>query len=244
MDQTTVSGRVLRGAGLIATAAGLLGGLADLLLLYTPGFGQDVLTMTLPGRVDALATVASIPPGRSVAGLLLGVFVIPALGLGYWMLYERFRPLGHGKALPLLFVGLFGPALGNAIHESVALVARVLIETQPAPAAALDTALPYAPYVIPLYVVFYAGLLAVSGYVAYLVYQPGSPLPRWLIWLTPISPNIIVNLLAVVSPLIADVGIPSIANLSHALFFGVVTLACWGMDGATGNTPVGGGNPG
>jgi hypothetical protein len=211
--------RTLRAAGIAATLAGLAGGTGDLLLFYTPGFAAD------------LFAVRVLPTWRIVAGTLLAISVIPLLALGYWMLSRYLRGAGQRFADAIFVLGIYGAGIGNAIHGVVGVLVQVVQRNGVTAGDAAFTAT-YAPYVVPLYVLFYVIMAVGSIALAIVIWRGKTAYPRWMIALLPLWSNVLVVPLAAILPALGDVLTPSIANLSHALLFGVVTALFWGREGA------------
>jgi len=208
--------RLLRSAGIMSTVAAAIGAAADLILFYVPGFSAD-----------PIGSLLTIPPSRIITGTLLGVFFIPLLALGYWMLYERLKSTGEKQARPILFLGVYGAALGAAIHAFVGTASHLFIKVQNSIDVTLDLAYALAPMVVTVYVFFY--LLMVAGSIWFIVLVLRSDIyPRWIIALSPLVVNSVATLLGFAIPPLGDVLLPSIANFSHVLLFGAATFIFWG----------------
>ena len=207
----------LRTAGIAATIAGLLGGIGDLLLFYTPGFAAD------------LFAVHTLPDWRILIGTLLAISVIPLLPLGYWALSRQLRGISENFANAIFIGGVYGAGIGNAIHGMMGILVQVVqhnsITTQSADFIAL-----YARFVVPLYALFYLLMLVGTIILTIVIWRGKTPFPRWFILLLPLWSNVLVVLLGRLSPGLADLLVPSIANLSHALMFGVMTALFWGQE--------------
>lgn len=212
-----IKGRQLRTAGIAATIAALLGGTGDILLFSAPGFAAD------------LFAVRALPTWRIVTGTLLAIGVIPVMALGYWMFSRYLRRASQTLADAVFVGGIYGVGIGNAIHGTVGTLTQVvqrngITGTEPGFVAT------YARLVVPLYVLFYV-LMAVGTLVlAVVIWRGKTAYPRWAIALLPLWSNVLVLPLAQVVPPLGDVLVPSIANLSHAVLFGVVTALFWGRE--------------
>lgn len=210
-------GLMLRRAGMVATIAGLLAGIADILLFSTPGFAA------------VLFTVRRLPDWRIVSGTLLAIGVIPALALGYWAFSRYLQPMSELLATAVFIGGVYGAGLGNAIHGVVGTLVQVVqrgnITVQDGAFVAT-----YARFVIPLYALFYLLLTVGSLALAVVIWRGATPFPRWFILLLPLWSNVLVLPLGEVAPALGDVVVPSIANLSHAAMFGVMTALFWGRE--------------
>lgn len=208
---------MLRRAGIVATIAGLLAGTGDILLFSTPGFATD------------LFTVHGLPDWRIVSGTLLAIGVIPFLALGYWAFSRYLQRTSELLATAVFVGGLYGAGLGNAIHGVVGTLVQVVqrdaITMQNGAFVAT-----YARFVVPLYALFYLLLAVGSLALAVVIWRGTTPLPRWFILLLPLWSNVLVLPLANVAPALGDVLVPSIANLSHAAMFGVMTALFWGRE--------------
>ncbi len=213
-----VAPSTLKRAGIIATGAALLGAIADLLLFFTPGFSSNPLRV-LP----------NIGFERALAGTYLGVLIIPLMIAGYWMVAQRVQPAGPFFSRTLLLLGTYGVVLGTAIHAFVGIVLQSIFTSGLGPDNISAYALQFAPFITPAYVIFY--LMMTVGSVIFIIAVRRSPdLPNWLVWIAPIVPNIIVPIFGWLLPALGDFAWPSTANLSHVLFFGVLTVLFWDTD--------------
>ena len=212
-----IKGRQLRAAGIAATIAALLGGTGDILLFSTPGFAAD------------LFAVRVLPTWRIVTGTLLAIAVIPVMAVGYWMFSRYLRRASQTLADAIFLGGIYGIGLGNAIHGTVGTLTQV-VQRNGLTGSDPSFIATYARLVVPLYALFYV-LMAVGTIVLTVVIWRGrTAYPRWTILLLPLWSNVLVLPLAQLVPPLGDVLVPSIANLSHALLFGVVTALFWGRE--------------
>lgn len=212
-----IRGEGLRAAGIVAATAALLGGAGDILLFSTPGFSVD------------LFAVETLPLWRSLSGTLLAIAVIPFLSLGYWALSRYLTGIRELYRTVVVVGGIYGVGLGNAIHGTVGTLVRVL---QIGELAGQEDLLveAFAPLVVTLYVAFYLLMGAGTLWLAVVVWRGQSEYPRWFILLLPLWSNILVLPVARLLPAAGDILIPSIANLSHALLFAVMTALMWGRE--------------
>lgn len=212
-----IRGERLRAAGIVAATAGLLGGAGDILLFSTPGFSAD------------LFVVESLPLWRSLAGTLLAISVIPFLSLGYWAFSRYLTGIRELYGTIVMVGGIYGVGLGNAIHGTVGTLVRVI---QVGELAGQEDFLlaAFAPLVVPLYAAFYVLMGAGTLWLAVVIWRGQSEYPRWFILLLPLWSNVLVLPVARLVPAAGDILIPSIANLSHALLFAVMTALMWGRE--------------
>jgi hypothetical protein len=84
--------------------------------------------------------------------------------------------------------------------------------------------------VVSLYAAFYLLMIGGSLLLAVVIWKGRTAFPRWFVLLLPAWSNILVLPLAQVIPALGDLLVPSIANLSHALLFGVMTALFWGRE--------------
>lgn len=210
----------LKQAGVIATTAALIGVVADLLLFFAPGFSSN-----------PLRTLVYINTGRALTGTYLGVFIIPLLAAGYWMLAERVKPAGRIYSKLLLLIGIYGVILGTSIHAFVGIVLQAVLTSGLGPDAVPDYAMRFAPLIVPAYAVFYL-MMVVGSIIFVLAVRKVDVLPNWLVWLSPIVPNILFPIIGWFLPVLGDFLYPATANLSHVLLFGAVTLIFWNADSA------------
>ena len=212
-----ISARQLRAAGIVATVAALLGGTGDILLFSTPGFAAD------------LFAVRVLPTWRIVTGTLLAIAVIPLMALGYWMFSRYLRRASQTLADAVFLGGIYGIGIGNAIHGTVGTLTQVVQRSGLTGAEPGFTAT-FARLVVPLYALFYVLMGVGSLVLAVIIWRGKTAYPRWAILLLPLWSNVLVLPLAQIVPPLGDVLVPSIANLSHALLFGVVTAYFWGRE--------------
>lgn len=206
--------RTLQLASMVAALAGLLGATGDLLLFYAPGFALD------PFVVRQLAS------WRIVTGTLLAIGVIPFMALGYWALSKYLTGVSRLVSTGVFLGGLYGVGLGSAIHGTVGTLAQV-IQWSSLTIEDIGFISTFAPIVLPLYSVFYLLMAVGTLFLAWVIWQGKSRLPRWFILLLPLWPNVFVLPLGWLIPPLGDVLFPSIANLSHAFMFGVLTWWSW-----------------
>lgn len=202
--------RKLRLASLVAALAGLVGAVGDLLLFYAPGFSTD------------LFVVRTLPSWRITAGTLLAIAVIPFMALGYWALSRYLTGVSRSFSNGIFIGGIYGVGLGAAIHGTVGTLAQIVQENS---VTIQDTAFisAYAPIVVPLYALFYLLMTVGTILLAVVIWQGKSRFPRWFILLMPLWSNVLILPLGQLAPPLGDLLYPSIANLSHALMFGVMT---------------------
>ncbi len=215
----------LRTAGLVATIAALLGGTGDILLFSTPGFAAD------------LFAVRHLPDWRIAAGTLLALSVIPLLSLGYWA-FSRYLTGVSELFATLVFVGgIYGAGLGNAIHGTVGILVQA-VQRGGVTAQAASFIATYGRIVVPLYAAFYLLMAAGTIILTVVIWQGRTAFPRWFILLLPLWSNVLVIPFGQWVPPLGDILVPSIANLSHAVMFGVMTARFWNWN--RGARPVGG----
>lgn len=210
-------GRKLRYAGLAAAVAGMLGGIGDILLFSTPGFSAD------------LFVVRDLPDWRIQAGTLLAISVIPFLSLGYWA-FSRYLTGTSELFADLVFLGgIYGVGLGNAIHGTVGILVQVAKRGGSTAEEAMFLST-YARIVIPLYAVFYVLMACGTIVLAIVLWRGRSAFPRWFILFLPLWSNLLVLPAGWLIPWLGDWLLPSVANLSHALLFGLMTALFWGRE--------------
>lgn len=209
----------LRTAGLVASIAGLLGGAGDILLFSTPGFASD------------LFAVRHLPDWRILAGTLLAIAVIPFLSLGYWAFSRYLTGVSELFATLVVVGGVYGAGLGSAIHG---IVGTLVLTVQRGGITAQDASFiaAYGRVVVPVYAFFYLLMTLGTVVLAIVIWQGRSAFPRWFVLLLPLWSNVLVLPLARLAPSLGDLLLPSVANLSHALMFGVMTALFWDWDTA------------
>lgn len=202
----------LKRAGTIAAIAALIGAVADLTLFATPGFSSNPLRVLVNIGFD-----------RALIGTYLGVFIIPVMVIGYWMVSQVVRPAGKFFSNALLLIGVYGITLGTAIHAFVGIVLQSINTSGLGPDDISDYAMQFAPFIAPAYVMFYA-LVFVGSVIFIVAVRRSDDLPNWLIWVSPIIPNVVLPIFGWLLPVLGDVLWPSTANLSHVLYFGAIVL--------------------
>lgn len=211
------SSKQLRLAGIVGTAAALLGGVGDVLLFYAPGFADD------------LFVVRTLPEWRIVVGTLLAISVIPFLAIGYWAFSRYLLPAGKRLANAIFVGGIYGAGIGSAIHGVVGILVLV-VKQNGITGENTEFIRTYAQIVVPLYALFYILMTVGTLVLAVVMWQRRSAYPRWFAALLPLWPNLLVLGIAEIIPPLGDVLVPSIANLSHALMFGTMTALFWGRE--------------
>jgi len=202
--------RKLRLAGMVAAVAGLLGAVGDLLLIYTPGFAAN------------LFLVRQLPTWRITAGTLLAIAVIPFMALGYWALSKYLTGVSKSISNVVFLGGVYGVALGTAIHGTVGTLVRV-VQRNSITFEDVGFINNYAPIVLPLYGLFYLLMTVGTIFLAVVIWQRKSRFPRWFVLLLPLWSNVLILPIGQWISLIGDLFYPSIANLSHAIMFGTMT---------------------
>jgi hypothetical protein len=216
--------RRLRAAGMIAAAAGLLGGAGDILLFYTPGFAADMFAVRV------------LPDWRILSGVLLAILVIPLLSLGYWAFSRYLRGAGEAFADVIFVGGIYGAGIGSAIHGTVGTLVQV-VQRGGITAQDADFIASYARFVVPLYGLFYVLMAAGTIALAVVIWQRKTAFPRWFVLLLPLWSNVLILPLGRLIPPLGDLLVPSIANLSHALLFGATTVLFWGREADLSGPP-------
>lgn len=193
------------------TVLALLGAVADTLMLFAPGFSLNPFKAAL-----------TIPRGRIVAGLFLGLLVIPCYGAGYWLVYRRLIPAGAGYALPVLALGLVGVVWGVVFHTALGTALLGAQAARPAPDEVLNAWEPSLPVLVPLFVVLHLLLVIGSVSLSLALHTGLSDLPRRLTWLSPAVVTLVLFALSLLKGHAGDLLQPAALNLAHAVFFAAV----------------------
>jgi hypothetical protein len=166
-----------------------------------------------------------------LAGHYLGVLAIPAYALGYWQVAAAITRPRLARATFVL--GAAGAILGTAIHGITGVIiaaSRTAPASTPpaaAPFAGMNVLAGYAEFLVPLWLLVAAALIAGSVVFAVATATGASCYPRWTAALNPAALVVYIAVLGTVvrAPLIA----PAAPNLAHIAFFAVTA---W-LDGRT-----------
>lgn len=198
--------------GVVATVAAALATVGDLLLLAVANSATATLALGGPLSEPAL-----------VVGYYLGVLAIPLYALGYWHVSYGL-PRRYGRAV--LVIGTCGAVVGATIHgvTGAALHASSFgAGDAERTGNSLVTLVPFAAYLIPLWVLVAGALLAGSVLFAVPVLRGESSYPRWIGLVNPAVLVAVVAFAASASPWSRALIAPAAPNLGHVLFFTLAT---------------------
>jgi hypothetical protein len=189
---------------MIPVTAAVLASIGDLLLLLV---------------AHGARTVAGWPRASVlVAGHYLGVLTIPLYALGY---RAASRSLPPWNARVVAALGAFGGVVGAAIHGITA-VTLALEPPRAADAGTFAGLAPVAAYLLPLWTIAAAAVLAASLAFALPVLRGDGAYPRWLAALNPVVLVLAIGAAASVSPWSRAIIAPAAPNLAHVVFFALV----------------------
>ncbi|MBI1817266.1 MAG: hypothetical protein HYR72_20025 [Deltaproteobacteria bacterium] len=209
---------VVRVTGLIATGAALLASIGDLLLLHVAQLGPEDC---------GIARMACWP--ELLTGHYLGVLTIPLYGIGYWQV-SRGLGANDWRARWVFALGAYASALGGAVHGLTALIIRASPADPNAPGDPFAALAPYAPYLLPLWLLL--GVLALAGSALFtlVILTTRTAYPRWFAFANPVVLVALASLATLPAPAIASYVIPAAPNLAHIVFFGASTAVLWQAD--------------
>lgn len=202
--------------GLGVVLAGLVGAVADLLLLYVPGLTTRPLDVAL-----------DLAPTRVLIGYVLGLAVIPLYSLGWGIIYLYLRKAAPIKAGTLFVLGILSTILGTVIHGVIAMLVMTWLRYAQTSMDVLNTILAFVPYVAPPFLALYVVGLVGSILFGVTIFYHATPFPRWSVLLTPSATQSLLLLLSLPFPVVRDLIVPTHQNLSMVLFIGAVVLLAW-----------------
>jgi hypothetical protein len=200
-------------AGVVAAVAATLASGGDLLLLVVASSSTRALARGGPLREPAL-----------VVGYYLGVLAIPLYAVGYWYV-GRGLPPRYGRAVVVL--GTCGAVVGATIHgvTGAALHASNLGNDAVQTDDSIATLLPFAAYLVPLWALVAAALLAGSILFAIPVLRGESVYRRWMALASPGVLVAVIGACASVSIWSRALLAPASPNLAHLLFFALASTS-------------------
>jgi hypothetical protein len=207
----------IRIAGVLGLAGALLLAIGDQCLYFAATSGADFLH-------GLRGIVAAAPTGRVLFGASLGPIAALLYLAGFWHVYMRLRTR-HPRMAAVVAIGLALCILaGTAYHVLWGAKALAMKATQGAAAAAqpalaaLDAQL--HAFAANVYLVAETAGYPSAVLLAIMVAMGRSDYPRWLAFLTPVVPLVILQLVATYTPApFGSLAAGSASNLSFALFF-------------------------
>ena len=216
-ENNTFNKSIIRAGAFTGIAAGILGSVSDVLLLFVPGADY------LGGDYGFLGEISS---QRMLAGSLLGVFLIPLLLAGLVPVFVALRPAGKGWAIAAVASGIYLAFPGVAYHGSVAFISEWIRQGDQVPAEVLEHALLFGKSIAdPLAVALMLGFLTISILFAILVSRGKTLLPAWQAALNPFSFYTLIFLIYQSHTWIGDFLVVTGFNLSMSAFYLFVWLS-------------------
>jgi len=203
--------RATAAAAWVATGAAVAASTGDLLLLA-------VATPATP----ALALGTALGRRALVVGHYLGVLGIPLYALGYRYVGAR---LGEPYTRPLTALGLCGGVIGGTIHgvTSIAIAAGGLGAATEFGSSPVPLSSPFAAYILPLWAVVTAAVLAASVVFTIAVVRGGGDYRAWMALASPAVLVIATSVCASVSSASRALVAPAAPNLAHVAFFALAS---------------------
>jgi hypothetical protein len=200
----------LRPALAVASGAAVIASLGDLLLLWVTAATQPSLGLPAP------------PSSALIVGHFAGVLAIPFYGLGWVALA---RPMGGAQPRAAGLVratGLYGSALGAAIHGTTAAVLAAERGMAGVTIDAMAMVGRWAALLVPLWALAFVLVGAASLLWGRAALEDQAGVPRWTAWTNPVIGTLVIAMLGGVTPLGRALLVPAAPNLAHIVFFAVV----------------------
>jgi hypothetical protein len=196
---------------------------ADLILQYDP---QGNYSITTPAPL----TVAL---WRVFAGTLLGVFCIPLVITGYWVVCMVLRETAPRLFRILFWVMAYSIVIATVFHSTF--LAVILVEqaahaaTGSAQASLLHLQTTLFVFSVPLAVFFEVCYLVMWSIVVVTVLRTATRYPRWIVLFVPALLSLVIGGVGQshVVPVLGNVLYPMVLSLPHLVFFLLSTLVLW-----------------
>jgi hypothetical protein len=193
----------------IGVTAALVGTIGDLLLLATSNASRPGFEWLPPASEAAL-----------LVGTYLGLLAIPLYGIGYRDVAARFdAPYRR----PLTALGIAGGVLGGTTHALTGLAIHVELRGGTGGVDPVTMIARYGSYLLPLWALIAAMVLAGAGIYAVGVLGGRSALPRWAAIANPLVLTVGIVLLGATSAIGQGFLVPAAPNLAHVVFFAVAS---------------------
>lgn len=202
---------------------------SDVILLGQPTGGYAYF-------MNPTACMAVIPPWRIMAGVLIGILMLPFQLAGLAPVYYAMQPAGRRKQLLALIPAAHALMLGIAFHMAHAFIAegwRLSYSFSPANAAVDAMAKGFDLYWFLLLALMLAEMLLCSGVLAVSVWMGRTRFPKWVAVCNPLCVLGVVFLVLLALP--APVGgyvAPTIMNTTSLIYM-TLSLRLVNREGAT-----------
>jgi hypothetical protein len=199
---------------------------ADLILQYDP---QGNYSLTTPAPL-------TIVLWRVYVGSLLGVFCIPLVITGYWVVCTVLRETAPRLFRILFWVMAYAIVIGTVFHSTF--LAFILVEqaaratTGSAQASLFQLQNALLVFSVPLAAFFEICYLVMWSIVVVTVLRRATRYPRWIVLFVPALLSIIIAGVGQshVVPVLGNVLYPTVFSLPHLVFFLLSTLILWRID--------------
>ncbi len=215
---------LLRAAGLLAVAGGIVNGVADYMLQGGPEPG--------PG-VNTYAQLAEAPYDQVFLGSILGNAAIPFWLLGFWPVYVALEPAGRKFALPPVLFLAYAFSIFPGYHGSYALYAAGF-QAQVAASAELAGSLTtmvdrmHAHHEAVLQLITWSAPVGSLAFVAVVLFRK-THYRRWMAILSPILAPATQPLAEMLPGPYGAYVRPAWGTTIFTLFFLVTTIVTWNV---------------
>jgi hypothetical protein len=197
--------------------------LADLILQYDP---QGNYSLTTPAPL-------TIALWRVYAGSLLGVFCIPLVITGYWVVCTVLKETAPRFFRILFWVMAYAIVIGTVFHSTF--LAVILVEqaahtaTGSAQASLLQLQNALLTFSVPLAAFFEVCYLVMWSVVVVTVLHTATRYPRWIVLFVPALLSLVIVGVEQSHgvPVLGNVLYPTVLSLPHLVFFLLSTLILW-----------------
>ncbi len=228
-------------SGLLAILGALLYAVGDVLMLaprvgplQSPPAREDATNLYPYPRRHAilLAELAALPPGRLIAGGLLGVFATPLVLAGVALVSYALQPANAWLALPPIILLTVATVLGPFIHGSFIYLGAHAQAVQAVDARARAVLVPilsrYLRMVKASYGVLFLCAIPASLWFAAAVASGQTRLPQWMALANPLLLTLAWLALRRVLPRrVLDYTQGAGFNIANGVFMGALTVMLW-----------------
>lgn len=198
---------------------------ADLILQYDP---QGNYSLTAPAPL-------TIALWRVLVGSFLGVFCIPLVITGYWVVCTLLRETAPRLFRALFWVMAYSIVIGTVFHSTF--LAVILVEqaahnvTGAAQASLLQLQNTLLVFSIPLAAIFEVCYLVMWSIVGVTILRTETRYPKWIVLFVPALLSLIIAGVGQshALPALGNVLYPTVLSLPHVVFFLLSTFVLWRM---------------
>ncbi len=209
--------------GFFSILAALGGVVADLILQYDP---QGNYSLTTPAPL-------TIALWRVLVGSLLGVFCIPLVITGYWVVCTVLRETAPRLFRTLFWVMAYSIVIGTVFHSTF--LAVILVEqaahnvTGVAQSSLLHLQMTLLVFSLPLAAFFEICYLVMWSIVVVTVLRTATPYPKWIVFFVPAVLSLVIASVGQshIVPVLGNILYPTVLSLPHLVFFLLSTIVLW-----------------